>query len=341
MIGRGHLDVKVAVPCDADGRPVSDTAIFHEKSGLIEDRAGHRIAWTGSLNETAAGWRRNWESINVYRSWGPEPERVAAEERTFARLWANRSPRAIVLDVPDAARQDLLRFLPPDLPARLKAKPPADAPDTEVEPEPSEPPEPAPPLALDDRRRLVWTFIQRAPALPDGGRAGRRGHGRGLALAAPASGLRAAVRALAAEAPDRRRGGPRQDHPGGPAAAAGVARRPRQADSRPRAQGAAEAVADRAAREVQPELADLRRAQAEPLPGARPPRAPRARGRSAALARGTGRDRVEPSGAAKGPRRRPARRRAVGPDRPRRGAPRSPTRGPAARRRAARTRCSS
>ena len=166
MIGRGHLDVKVAVPCDADGRPVNDTAIFHEKSGLIEDRAGHRIAWTGSLNETAAGWRRNWESINVYRSWGPEPERVAAEERNFARLWANRSPRAIVLDVPDAARQDLLRFLPPDLPARLRAQPPPDVPDTEVEPDP---PEPAPPLAADDRRRLVWTFIQRAPALPAGG----------------------------------------------------------------------------------------------------------------------------------------------------------------------------
>ena len=92
MIGHGHLDVKVAVPCDADGRPLNDTAIFHEKSGVIEDRAGYKIAWTGSLNETAAGWRRNWESINVYRSWGPEPERVAGEERNFARLWANRSP---------------------------------------------------------------------------------------------------------------------------------------------------------------------------------------------------------------------------------------------------------
>ena len=129
----------------------------------IEDRAGYKIAWTGSLNETSAGWRRNWESINVYRSWGPEPERVAGEERNFARLWANRSPRAIVLDVPDAARQDLLRFLPPDLPARLKAKPPPPAPpDTVGGLDP-------PPLSPADRRQLVWTFIQRAPSLPAGG----------------------------------------------------------------------------------------------------------------------------------------------------------------------------
>ncbi len=169
-IGGGHLDVKVAVPCHA-GRPVSDTAIFHEKSGVVEDRAGHRIAWTGSLNETAAGWRRNWESINVYRSWGPEPERVAGEERNFARLWANRSPRAIVLDVPDAARRDLLRFLPPDLPARLKAK----AQRRRTSADPPKPPgggtgtEPPPPLPPTDRRRLVWTFIRQAPSLPGGG----------------------------------------------------------------------------------------------------------------------------------------------------------------------------
>ena len=168
MVARGHLDVKVAVPC-RDGRPVNDEAIFHEKSGVVEDRAGHRIAWTGSLNETAAGWRRNWESINVYRSWGPEPERVAGEERNFARLWANRSPRAIVLDVPDAARRDLLRFLPPDLPARLKAKPPPPDPPEPPEPSTGEEPPGPPQLPPDERRRLVWTFIRQAPSLPGGG----------------------------------------------------------------------------------------------------------------------------------------------------------------------------
>ena len=166
MIGRGHLDVKVAVPCDANRRPVEGTAIFHEKSAVIEDRAGYKIAWTGSLNETTAGWQRNWESINVYRSWGPEPERVDREERNFARLWADQSPRAIVLDVPDAARQDLLRFLPSDLPARLNEK--SLSPDPPVEPVTRETPAP-PPLPPTDRRRLVWSFIRRAPSLPAGG----------------------------------------------------------------------------------------------------------------------------------------------------------------------------
>ena len=102
MVAKSHLDVKVAVPCDGAGRPVADQAIFHEKSGIIEDKTGERIAWTGSLNETAAGWRTNWETINVFRGWS-EAERVDEEERNFARIWSakagNGTRRLLVLDV--------------------------------------------------------------------------------------------------------------------------------------------------------------------------------------------------------------------------------------------------
>ena len=169
MVEHGHLDVKVAVPCGADRRPVADAALFHEKSGVVEDRAGNRLAWTGSLNETAAGWRRNWETLNVYTSWGPEPARVDEEERNFARLWADRAASAIVLDVPDAVRRDLLRFLPAGgRPARLTAAAPPPAGAAGVKKLP--PPPAGGPVAAVDRRRLVWRFIARAPTLPGGGR---------------------------------------------------------------------------------------------------------------------------------------------------------------------------
>ena len=155
MVGHGHLDVRVAVPCDGARRPAADAALFHEKTGVIEDRAGNRLAWTGSLNETPAGWLRNWESLNVFTSWGAEPARVDQEERNFARLWADRAERAIVLDVPDAVRRDLLRFLPAgDRPARLIADghPPDGAPgsvrgDGDAPP----PPDGVPPAAVPGR----------------------------------------------------------------------------------------------------------------------------------------------------------------------------------------------
>ena len=171
MIARGHLDVKVAVPCDAHKKPIPADGIFHEKAGIIEDRVGDRIAWNGSLNETAAGWQHNWESINVYTSWGLEPRRVDDEEANFARIWANKAQRLIVLDVPAAVRQDLMRFMPSnDMPALLREsekkprKPSPEKPKLEVK-------EPEKPEALQpsELRNRVWSFIQHAPSLPHGG----------------------------------------------------------------------------------------------------------------------------------------------------------------------------
>ena len=165
MIARGHLDVKVAVPCDAGGKPIPSDGIFHEKAGIIEDRTGDRLAWNGSLNETAAGWRTNWESINVYTSWGPEAERIGDEEANFARIWEGRTHRVIVLDVPEAVRRDLMRFMPSgDMPSRLRDMAPAPS-----ESEPGKANE-TPERALEvDLRSQVWNFIEHAPALPGGG----------------------------------------------------------------------------------------------------------------------------------------------------------------------------
>ena len=171
MIARGHLDVKVAVPCNARKKPIPLDGIFHEKAGVIEDRAGDKMAWNGSLNETAAGWRHNWESINVYTSWGPDPRRVNDEESNFARIWANKANRLIVLDVPEAARQDLMRFMPAsDLPARLKQDDSNHIRAQTTDYTPSRlPPKTPVEVRQADLRSRVWSFIEKAPAMPDGG----------------------------------------------------------------------------------------------------------------------------------------------------------------------------
>ena len=48
--------MKLAVPCDLDRRPIRDDSIFHEKTGIIEDKTGDRLAFNGSINETEFGW---------------------------------------------------------------------------------------------------------------------------------------------------------------------------------------------------------------------------------------------------------------------------------------------
>jgi superfamily II DNA or RNA helicase len=168
MVAKQILEVQVAVPCDEHRRPIPAQGIFHEKAGIIEDKTGDRLAFNGSLNETEAGWTRNWESLNIFRSWLGDALRVAAEETNFTKLWSGESKHVITMPVPDAMREDLLRFLPEhDLPARLRNTQAKAVIDLPLEPEP--PPELAPPEPLIDLRRLVWAFIKEAPKMPNGG----------------------------------------------------------------------------------------------------------------------------------------------------------------------------
>ena len=168
MVANQVLEVQVAVPCDEHHRPISAQGIFHEKAGIIEDKTGDRLAFNGSLNETEAGWTLNWESLNIFRSWLGDDPRVDAEEANFQKLWAGESKHVITMDVMDAVRDDLLRFLPEsDLPARLK-KPEGAVPPIVPEPPVAQPPVTIPEPAID-LRRLVWAFINEAPKMPNGG----------------------------------------------------------------------------------------------------------------------------------------------------------------------------
>ena len=171
MVAKGYLEIKVAVPCDANRSPVASQAIFHEKAGVIEDKTGNKLAFAGSINETAHGWVHNWESFHVFTDWDGGAKHVDAEERTFAQLWADKAKRARVLDVPSAVREDLLRFLPDDdqEPERVKrARDQGGADDT------TPPDLPVPPAAgpqktsSDDLRRQVWHLIW-AAGKGDGG----------------------------------------------------------------------------------------------------------------------------------------------------------------------------
>ena len=94
MVAQRLLEMRVGVPCDAKRRPIPAEGLFHEKSGIVEDKTGDKIAFNGSLNETAAGWTRNWENLNVFTSWG-EPGRVIEEDENFGRLWANQAKQSL------------------------------------------------------------------------------------------------------------------------------------------------------------------------------------------------------------------------------------------------------
>lgn len=175
MVANGFLDVKLAVPCDLDRKPVRDDSIFHEKTGIVEDKTGDRLAFNGSINETEFGWTRNWESFNAFTSWNDGP-RVDEEEASFAKLWADRARRAITLDVPTALREQLLTFLPdPErLPKRLAELEDRSAGRSNMKSLPGEPKDEladagAPTGSVAEERQAVWEKIANAATQVVGG----------------------------------------------------------------------------------------------------------------------------------------------------------------------------
>ena len=184
LVAQDRLEIKVALPRDpTTGKLRAAPAIFHEKTGVIEDKTGDRLAFNGSVNESRQGWTENWESFHVFCAWEDGERRVAEEERGFADLWKNKSLSALVCDVPSAVREGLLKFLPPDgaLPRRVidlaDHEPPSTNPASDVVAR-DVPAEPELALSSSERRRAVWDDITSAATKEPGGE--RVGEATGL-----------------------------------------------------------------------------------------------------------------------------------------------------------------
>ncbi len=100
LVQQGRLQIRVGVPCDADGVPLAGAEAgqryFHAKFGVLADGAGNRVAFSGSINESASGWQHNFESFSVYRSWRTEGWADHGEPlaQQFEELWSGGPPRS-------------------------------------------------------------------------------------------------------------------------------------------------------------------------------------------------------------------------------------------------------
>ena len=102
LVANGIMEVKVAVRGDR---------IFHNKSGIVQDRQGNRVAFAGSLNETLSGWRHNWESIHVFTD-GATVDHLEAAEAEFQALWTNQASGLRVIDLPAYYRDYIVERAP-------------------------------------------------------------------------------------------------------------------------------------------------------------------------------------------------------------------------------------
>ena len=159
MVASGRLQIRVVLPKGPDGRPLPASQAqdyYHPKEGLFTDRYGDQIAFSGSMNESAAAWKYNYEQFMVFRSWDTTAPYLAQVRYRFEHLWNGQEPDWIALDVPEAARQRLLRYRPATAPTRDPL---------EREPKPRVIEAPGVFVPEVQRERILFQFLRDAPYL--------------------------------------------------------------------------------------------------------------------------------------------------------------------------------
>lgn len=105
LITDGILDIKIAVT-EADNK----FGMYHEKVGIVSDAEGNTVAFSGSMNESANAFMSNYETIDVFKSWTSDSERVQKKEESFDQIWKNIEQGIRVYEFEDITDQFIEKY---------------------------------------------------------------------------------------------------------------------------------------------------------------------------------------------------------------------------------------
>lgn len=106
MLKNGKLEIKISLVAEGIG-------IQHQKTGILEDKDGNKLSFTGSDNETKSGWKDNIESFHVFCSWKEdEKNHIESDINKFEKFWDDRAKRAKIFPVSEAVKKNLIKIAP-------------------------------------------------------------------------------------------------------------------------------------------------------------------------------------------------------------------------------------
>lgn len=108
LISHDILEIAIAV-VESES---SDTAMYHEKLGIMVDDDDNIVAFSGSANESDHAFNQNYECIDTFCSWSSEDafERCQNKEFRFDLMWENDEKGLVVLPFPDVIKQKILKY---------------------------------------------------------------------------------------------------------------------------------------------------------------------------------------------------------------------------------------
>lgn len=126
LIAYGVLEIKIAIM-----KSQNNICMYHEKMGLMMDTDNNIIAFTGSMNETSTAFLHNYETIEVYKSWTHDKQRVLNKKKAFELIWNDSDPAIEVISFENVKEELFKKYkkndeidLTIDLPSQPKLNPP-------------------------------------------------------------------------------------------------------------------------------------------------------------------------------------------------------------------------
>lgn len=102
MLANDILEIKIGL--------VPPGNLSHMKVGIIKDMDGNKLSFSGSNNETPSGWEHNVEEFKVFCEWKHEEKAYFEDdEYKFNELWEGNAKRAIVVNLPDAIKEGIIK----------------------------------------------------------------------------------------------------------------------------------------------------------------------------------------------------------------------------------------
>lgn len=114
LIAKGILDIRIVVTIGKKG-----IGMYHEKMGLIEDREGNIVAFSGSMNETDTAIHDNYEAIDVFCSWiSTDNKRVERKNQAFTKMWDGLDENICVMKFPEIEKEFIEKYQMGDIDAK-------------------------------------------------------------------------------------------------------------------------------------------------------------------------------------------------------------------------------
>lgn len=101
LIAENKLDIKIAF---------TESGMYHEKLGIIQDAEGNTVVFTGSMNESLNAAEHNYETIDVFCSWKDPENRILAKIKAFENIWSGTEHGLTTIDFPKVKEELIKKY---------------------------------------------------------------------------------------------------------------------------------------------------------------------------------------------------------------------------------------